>query len=103
MKQLSFTVLYARTELNTNSRKKEEEEGNEEKNVTCNITDTALYSAGAGVAQSIRKPVYGMDDAASIFGRSNDGNFSLRHRVHTRSGAHTASYPMGTGGKAAGA
>jgi hypothetical protein len=26
------------------------------------------------------------------------GNFSLRHRVQTGSGAHPASYPMGTGG-----
>jgi hypothetical protein len=36
------------------------------------------------------------------------GNFSLHHRVHNGSGAHPASYPMGTrgsfpGGKAAGA
>jgi hypothetical protein len=36
------------------------------------------------------------------------GNFSLRHHVHTDSGAHPASYPMGIGvsspgGKAAGA
>jgi hypothetical protein len=36
------------------------------------------------------------------------GNFSLHHCVHTGSGAHPASYPMGTGGsfpggKAAGA
>jgi hypothetical protein len=36
------------------------------------------------------------------------GNFSLHHRVHTGSGAHPASYPMGSrgsfpGGKAAGA
>jgi hypothetical protein len=36
------------------------------------------------------------------------GNFSLRHRVQTGSGAHAASYAMGTGGsfpgsKAAGA
>jgi hypothetical protein len=35
-------------------------------------------------------------------------NFSLRHRVQTGSGAHPASYPMGTrdfflGGEAAGA
>jgi hypothetical protein len=35
------------------------------------------------------------------------GNFSLRHRVQNGSGAHPASYPMGTrgsflGGKAAG-
>jgi hypothetical protein len=26
---------------------------------------------------------------------SNDGNFSLRHRIQTGSGAHPASYPMG--------
>jgi hypothetical protein len=26
------------------------------------------------------------------------GNFSLRHRVQTKPGAHPASYPMGTGG-----
>jgi hypothetical protein len=26
------------------------------------------------------------------------GNFSLHHRVQTGSGAHPASYPMGTGG-----
>jgi hypothetical protein len=26
------------------------------------------------------------------------GNFSLRHRVQAGSGAHPASYPMGTGG-----
>jgi hypothetical protein len=25
------------------------------------------------------------------------GNFSLRHRIQTGSGDHTASYPMGTG------
>jgi hypothetical protein len=30
-------------------------------------------------------------------------NYSLRHRVETGSGAHPGSYPMGTGGKAAGA
>jgi hypothetical protein len=39
---------------------------------------------------------------------SSSGNFSLHHRVQTGSGAHPASYPMGTrdsfpGGKAAGA
>jgi hypothetical protein len=30
------------------------------------------------------------------------GNFSLRHRVQTDSGAHPASYPMGTGGSSPG-
>jgi len=34
---------------------------------------------------------------------AGDGNFSLRHLVQTGSGAHLASAPMGTGGKAAGA
>jgi len=29
--------------------------------------------------------------------RQGAGNFSLRHRVQTASGAHTASYPMDTG------
>jgi hypothetical protein len=49
-----------------------------------------------------------MDDRGSIHGRDNDGNFSLRHRVQTGSGAHQASYPIGagasySGSKAAGA
>jgi len=44
---------------------------------------------------------YGLDDGSAIPGRSNDG-------IQTGSGAHTASYPMGTGSsflgvKAAGA
>jgi hypothetical protein len=30
------------------------------------------------------------------------GNFSLRHRVQTGSGAHPGSYPMGTGGSSPG-
>jgi len=29
--------------------------------------------------------------------KGNDGNFSLRHRVQTWSGAHPTSYPLGTG------
>jgi hypothetical protein len=46
---------------------------------------------------------YGLDDRGSI-----PGNFSLNHRVQNGSGAHPASYQMGTrgsypGGKAAGA
>jgi hypothetical protein len=51
---------------------------------------------------------YGMDDQGSgvrILVRA--GNFSFLHHVQTGSGAHTASYPMGTvgsffGGKVAG-
>jgi hypothetical protein len=37
------------------------------------------------------------DDRGSIPG-GRAGNISLRHRVQTSSGAHTASYPMGTRG-----
>jgi hypothetical protein len=64
---------------------------------------------GAGVSQSAKTLGYGLDDQGSIPGTSNDGNFSLRHRVQTDSGTRSASYPMGTGegvyprGKAAGA
>jgi hypothetical protein len=52
---------------------------------------------------------YGLDDRGSRFRfPAGAGNFSLHHRVHNGSGAHLASYPMGTGGsfpggKAAGA
>jgi hypothetical protein len=38
---------------------------------------------------------YGLKDRRSIPGRSK--NFSLLHSVQTCSGAHPASYPMGTG------
>jgi hypothetical protein len=33
-----------------------------------------------------------------IPGRGSEGDFFLRHRVQTGSGAHPASYPVGTGG-----
>jgi hypothetical protein len=54
---------------------------------------------------------YGLDDRGSrvrLTGGGGSGNFSLHHRVHKGSGAHPASYPMGTegsfpGGKATGA
>jgi hypothetical protein len=51
----------------------------------------------------------GLDDqVVGIRIPAGGGNFSLRHRVQTGSGAHPASYPTGTGssfpaGKAAGA
>jgi hypothetical protein len=53
--------------------------------------------------------VYGLDDRGSRARFSaKAGNYSLHHRVQNGSGAHPASYPMGTrgsfpGGKAAGA
>jgi hypothetical protein len=52
---------------------------------------------------------YGLDDGGSRFRfPAGAANFSLHHRVQNGSGAHPASYPMGTrdeslGGKAAGA
>jgi hypothetical protein len=52
---------------------------------------------------------YGLDDRGSrVRFPAGAGNFYLHHRVQNGSGAHPASYPMGTrvsfyGGKAAGA
>jgi hypothetical protein len=52
---------------------------------------------------------YGLDDRGSrVRFPARAGNFSLQHHVQNGSGAHPASYPMGTrgsfpGGKAAGA
>jgi hypothetical protein len=52
---------------------------------------------------------YGLDDRGSrVRFPVRAGNFSLHHRVQKGSGAHPASYPMGTrgsflGGKAVGA
>jgi hypothetical protein len=52
---------------------------------------------------------YGLDDRGSrVRLPVGAGNFSLHHRVQNGSGAHPASYPMGTrgsfpGGKATGA
>jgi hypothetical protein len=49
---------------------------------------------GAAVAQSVSD--YGLDDRGSIPDRAED--FSSSPCVQTGSGAHAASYPMGTGG-----
>jgi hypothetical protein len=52
---------------------------------------------------------YGLNDRCSrVRFPTEAGNFSLHHRVQNGSGAHPASYPMGTrgsflGGKVAGA
>jgi hypothetical protein len=52
---------------------------------------------------------FGLDDRGyRVRFPAGAGNFSLHHRVQNGSGAHQASYPMGTtgsfpGGKAAGA
>jgi hypothetical protein len=42
---------------------------------------------------------YGLDDRGSrVRFPAGAENFSLHHRVQNGSGAHPASYPMGTGG-----
>jgi hypothetical protein len=46
---------------------------------------------------------YGLDDwNSTVRFTAGAGNFSLHHCVQNGSGAHPASYPMSTGGKAAG-
>jgi hypothetical protein len=62
------------------------------------------FDSTAGIATG-----YGLEDLIIRFRFPVEaGNISLRHHVHTGSGTHPASYPMGTGvsfpgGKAAGA
>jgi hypothetical protein len=46
---------------------------------------------------------YGLEDRGSRFRfPAGAGNFSLHHRVQNGSGAHPASYTMGTGGSSLG-
>jgi len=52
---------------------------------------------GAGVAQSVQRLGYGLDDRCSIHGRGNYETFSLCHRFQTGSDIHPTSHPMGTG------
>jgi hypothetical protein len=62
------------------------------------------YDSSIGIALG-----YGLDDWGSrVRYPARAGNFSLHHRIQNGSGAHPASYPMGTrafflGGKSAGA
>jgi hypothetical protein len=65
---------------------------------------TNRYNSSVGIALS-----YGLDDRGSrVRFPAGAGNFSFHHRIQNGSGAHPASYPMGTrgslpGSKAAGA
>jgi hypothetical protein len=71
----------------------------------------AVKSKGAqGLDSSVGIALgYGLDDRGSrVRFPAGAGNFSLHHRVQNGSGAHPASYPIGTrssfpAGKAAGA
>jgi hypothetical protein len=69
-----------------------------------NTASCPSHDSSVGIALG-----YGLDDRRSTVRLSaGAGNFSLHHRVQNGSGAHPASYPMGTRGsfpegKAAGA
>jgi hypothetical protein len=70
----------------------------------CETTLNLFPDSSVGIALG-----YGLDDRGSrIRLPAGAGNFSLHHRIQNGSGAHPASYPMGTRGsfpevKAAGA
>jgi hypothetical protein len=73
-------------------------------NNICKGTNGAVFSSSVGMAMG-----YGQDDQGSRVRFPGGGawNFPLHHRIQNGSGAHPASYPMGTrgyfpGGKAAG-
>jgi hypothetical protein len=53
---------------------------------------------GARIAQSVQRRAMGWTAGIRFQARSRD--FSLLHSVQTDFGAHQASYPKGTGGKA---
>jgi hypothetical protein len=71
---------------------------------TQTVLTKTLTSSTVGIALG-----YGLDDRGSrVRVPAGTGNFSLHHRVQNGSGAHPASYPMGTrvsfpGDKATGA
>jgi hypothetical protein len=70
--------------------------------IVSNVSKSRASSVGIALG-------YGLDDWGSRFRfPAGAGNFSLHHRFQNGSGAHPASYPMGTrgsfpGGEAAGA
>jgi hypothetical protein len=57
---------------------------------------------GAGIAQSVLRLATGWTTEGSELETRQGQEFSLFHVVQTDSGVHPTSYPMGTGGKAAG-
>jgi hypothetical protein len=80
--------------------------------VELNFTDLKIdqdHTTGAGIAQSVWRLGYGLNDQGSrVRFPAWAGNFSPHHRVQNGAGTHPASYPMDTGGyfpggKAAGA
>jgi hypothetical protein len=76
------------------------EEGNfrEEMAMMINFNMKSLMSKSRDSSVGIALG-YGLDDRGSrVRFPAGAGNSSLHHRVQTGSGAHPASYPMGTGG-----
>jgi hypothetical protein len=75
----------------------------------CLVKHTGNYTFTFYVLAYFSCYIYGLDDRSSrVRFPARAGNFSLHHRVQNDSGAHPASYAMGTrgsfpGGKAAGA
>jgi hypothetical protein len=58
----------------------------------------ANYIRDRGTSVCIETKQQVMGWAIGVQFPAGAGNFSLRHRVQTGSGAHPASYPMGIGG-----
>jgi hypothetical protein len=60
----------------------------------CVLCTTESRDSSVGIAMG-----YGLDDRGSrVRFPAAAGNFSFHHSVQNGSGAHPASYPMGTGG-----
>jgi hypothetical protein len=57
-----------------------------------------LIEITAGIAQSVKRLAMGWTIDRSEFEFQNGQEFALLHIVQTGSGAHTASYPISTGG-----
>jgi hypothetical protein len=63
------------------------------------ITSLDIFSvAGARIVQSVWRLATGWTTERSEFKSRYGQEFSLLHIIQTSSGAHPASYPMGTGG-----
>jgi hypothetical protein len=64
-------------------------------NLLCCLSVEAVYTVGSGSAVGIAT-CYGLDYRELEFESRKGLEFSVLHIVQTGSGAHPASYPMGT-------
>jgi hypothetical protein len=67
-------------------------------NTSTDCLSILILSSSRSRCSAVTVSRVGAERRGSIPGK----NFSLRHRVQIGSGVHPASYPVGTGGKAAG-